>query len=238
MGSGHGSWVNALRPLLRARVYSDLLGLLQRVRAFFLRVSFVRRGISVAAGGTSGRDFGTRAQHCVGARHLLCSSHSFELEIRLHYPHRFLSHDHDVFDCCGMAFSEEASLKPLIARVLNSISFGWHWPKSFRDFWASSVVVISTSGSTRRVALTTTGRYQNTIDAMRRSGASSCPRKASQERVHFILEFFYGKNLQRPKYRRISAQAADAGGRSDSSCARNRDVRQFYSRRNGRRRPL
>jgi hypothetical protein len=84
----------------------------------------------------------------MGARHLLCSGHSFELEIRLHYPHRFLNHDHDVFDCCGMAFSEEASLKPLIARVLNSISFGWHWPKSFRDFWASSVVVISTSGST------------------------------------------------------------------------------------------
>jgi len=25
----------------------------------------------------------------------------------------------------GMAFSEEASLKPLIARVLNSVSFGW-----------------------------------------------------------------------------------------------------------------
>jgi hypothetical protein len=47
-----------------------------------------------------------------------------------------------------MAFSEEASLKPLIARALNSISFGWHWPKSFRDFLASSVAVISTSGST------------------------------------------------------------------------------------------
>jgi hypothetical protein len=48
-----------------------------------------------------------------------------------------------------MAFSEDASLKPLIARVLNSISFGWHWPKSFRDFLASSVVVIFTSGNTR-----------------------------------------------------------------------------------------
>src|ERR1017187_1689248 len=81
MGSGRGSWVNALRPLRRARVYPDLLGLLQRVRAFFLRVSFVRGGISVAAGRTSGRDFGTRAQHCVGARHLLCSSQSFELEM-------------------------------------------------------------------------------------------------------------------------------------------------------------
>jgi len=34
---------------------------------FFLRVSFVRGGISVASGGPSGRDFGTRAQRCVGA---------------------------------------------------------------------------------------------------------------------------------------------------------------------------
>src|ERR1039458_4492869 len=106
MGSGRGSWVNALRPLRRARVYPDLLGLLQRVRAFFLRVSFVRGGISVAAGRTSGRDFGTRAQHCVGARHLLCSSHSFELEIRLHYPHRFLNPDYSVFDCGRVAVGE------------------------------------------------------------------------------------------------------------------------------------
>src|SRR5438445_13520583 len=88
------------------------------------------------------------------------------------------------------------------------------------------------------MALTRTDRYQNTIDAMRRSGASSCPRKALREGVRFIQEFSYAKNLQRPKYRRISAQAADAGGGGDSSCARNRDVRQFYSRRNRRRRPL
>src|ERR1700731_4840701 len=108
MGSGRGSWVNALRPLRRARVYPDLLGLLQRVRAFCLRVSFVRGGISVAAGGTSGRDFGTRAQHCVGARHLLCRSHSFELEIRLHHPHRFLNPDYSVFDCGGVALSDDS----------------------------------------------------------------------------------------------------------------------------------
>jgi hypothetical protein len=62
--------------------------------------------------------------HCVGARHLLCSGHSFELEIRLHYPHRFLNHDHNVFDCCGMAFSEEASLKPLIVRC-SELYFFW-----------------------------------------------------------------------------------------------------------------
>src|ERR1700693_2465593 len=106
MGSGRGSWANALRPLRRARVYPDLLGLLQRVRAFFLCVSFVRGGISVAAWRTSRRDFGTRAQHCVGARHLLCSSHSFELEIRLHHSHRFLNPDYSVFDCGGVAFRE------------------------------------------------------------------------------------------------------------------------------------
>ena len=107
MGSGRGSWVNALRPLRRARVYPDLLGLLQRVRAFFLRVSFVRGGISVAAGRTSGRHFGTRAQHCVGARHLLCSRHSFELEIRLHDPHCFLNGDYSVFDWRDVALSED-----------------------------------------------------------------------------------------------------------------------------------
>ena len=89
------------------------MGLLQRVRAFFLRVSFVRGGISVAAGGTSGRDFGTRAKHCLGARHLLCSSHSFELEIRLHHPHRFLNRDHIMFDCGGMAFSEAGFNAPI-----------------------------------------------------------------------------------------------------------------------------
>jgi len=32
-------------------------------------------------------------------------------------------------------------------------------------------------------------------------GASSCRRKASQKRVRFVLEFPYGRNLQRPKYR-------------------------------------
>ena len=107
MGSGRGSWVNALRPLRRARVYPDLLGLLQRVRAFFLRVSFVRGGISVAAGRTSARDFVTRAQHCVGARHLLCRSHSCELEICLHHPHRLLSRNYSVFGCGCVALSKD-----------------------------------------------------------------------------------------------------------------------------------
>src|SRR2546429_3481465 len=36
---------------------------------------------------------------------------SFELEIRFHHPYRFLNHYHDVFDCCGMACSEEANLR-------------------------------------------------------------------------------------------------------------------------------
>src|SRR6202162_1794848 len=125
MGSGRGSWANALRPLRRARVHPDLLGLLQRVRAFFLRVSFVRGGISLAAGGTSGRHFGTRAQHCVGARHLLCSSHSFELEVRLHHPHRFLNPDYIVFDCRGMALSEAGfndSIAIITLSVLGALS--------------------------------------------------------------------------------------------------------------------
>jgi len=83
-----------------------LIGTSSARSGFFLRVSFVRGGISVAAGRTSGRDFGTRAQHRVGARHLLCSSHSFELEIRLHHPHRFLNPDYNVFDCGRVALGE------------------------------------------------------------------------------------------------------------------------------------
>src|SRR5438105_800185 len=79
----------------------------------FLCVSFARGGISVATGRTSGRDFGTGAKHCVGARHLLCSSHGIELEICLHYPHRFLSRDHIMFDCGGMAFSEAGFYAPI-----------------------------------------------------------------------------------------------------------------------------
>jgi hypothetical protein len=84
-----------------------LIGTSSARSGFFFRVSFVRGGISVAAGRTSGRDFGPRAQHCVGARHLLCSSHSFELEIRLHHPHRFLNPDYSVFDCGRVALSED-----------------------------------------------------------------------------------------------------------------------------------
>jgi len=107
MGSGRRSRINALGPLRRARVYPDLLGLLQRLRAFFLRVSSVRGGISVAAGRTSSGDYGTHAQHCVGARRLLCSRHSFELEIRFHYSYRFLDPDHHLFDCGRVALSED-----------------------------------------------------------------------------------------------------------------------------------
>jgi hypothetical protein len=47
---------------------------------------------------------------------LLCSSHSFELEIRLHHPHRFLNRDYIMFDCGGMAFSE-AVFDASIAKV-------------------------------------------------------------------------------------------------------------------------
>jgi hypothetical protein len=54
----------------------------------------------------------------VGARHLLCSSHSFELEIRLHHPHRFLNPDYSVFDCGGVALSED------------KLSFSWEGDRS------------------------------------------------------------------------------------------------------------
>jgi len=35
--------------------------------------------------------FAAVLKHCVGARHRLCSNHSFKLAIRLHYPHHFLN---------------------------------------------------------------------------------------------------------------------------------------------------
>jgi len=114
MGDGRGSWVMRSVHFDAQGFTRTYSGLLQRLRAFFLRVSFVRGGISVAAGRTSGRDFGKRAKHCVGARHLLCSSHSFELEIRLHHPHRFLNPDYSVFDCGGVAFSEAGFLCPAL----------------------------------------------------------------------------------------------------------------------------
>jgi hypothetical protein len=77
-----------------------------RIRAPIHRVSFVRSGCGLATGRTSSRDLRSRAQHCVGARHLLCSSHSVELEIHLHHPDRFLSPDYSVPDRCGVALSE------------------------------------------------------------------------------------------------------------------------------------
>ena len=80
----------------------------------------------MAAGRTSSRDFGTRAQHCVGARHLLCSSHSFELEIRLHHPHRFLNPDYSVFDCGGVVLRED------------KLSFSWEGDRS--DLGGSSAI--------------------------------------------------------------------------------------------------
>jgi succinate dehydrogenase/fumarate reductase cytochrome b subunit len=46
-------------------------------------------------------------QHCVGARHLLCNSQRFELEIRLHHPHSFLNPDYSVFDCGRVALSDD-----------------------------------------------------------------------------------------------------------------------------------
>src|ERR1700723_4402761 len=106
MGCGRGCWVNALGPLQCARLYPDVLGLLQRIRASVHRVSFVRSGCGLATGRTSVRDFGSCARHCVGARHLLCSSHSVELEIHFYHPDRFLSPHSCLPDRGGGALSE------------------------------------------------------------------------------------------------------------------------------------
>ena len=84
---------------------------------FFLRVSCVRGGTSVAAGRTSGRDFGTRAQHCVGARHLFCGSHSFQLEIRLHHPHCFLNpYSYSSREIWESKFPQQCDLKGIEVR--------------------------------------------------------------------------------------------------------------------------
>ena len=39
----------------------------------------------------------------------------------------------------GIAFSEEASLKPLISRVLNSVSFGWVLGLSLSAFFGEFI---------------------------------------------------------------------------------------------------
>jgi hypothetical protein len=73
---------------------------------FFSVFLLFAAGISVAAGATSGRDFGRRAQHCLGARRVLCCSHSFELEIHVYYANRVLNGDYSVFDCGDLAVGE------------------------------------------------------------------------------------------------------------------------------------
>ncbi len=73
--------------LLNASVPSALTcGTSSARSGFFLGVPFVRGGSVAAWGDLRQRDFGTRAQYCGGARHLLCGGHSFELEIRLYQP--------------------------------------------------------------------------------------------------------------------------------------------------------
>jgi hypothetical protein len=52
----------------------------------------------------SAGNFETRAGHRLGAGALLCSSHSTDLEIRLHHSPRFLNSDYRMFDCGGVAF--------------------------------------------------------------------------------------------------------------------------------------
>ena len=62
----------------------------------------------MAARRTSGGDSSARARHRLGARHLLCRCHRFELAVRLHHPHRLLSRNYSVFDCGRMALTEDS----------------------------------------------------------------------------------------------------------------------------------
>jgi len=85
---------------------------------FFLRVSFVHRGTGVAAGRLPAETLASMRRTAWALAISFARGYSFELETRLHHPHRFLNHDHHVFDCRVMAFSEETNLKPLVARIL------------------------------------------------------------------------------------------------------------------------
>ena len=82
-----------------------VLGPLRSGRILCRRAVSIRGDIGMAAGRSSGSDFGAHARHFVGVRTLLCRHHGCELEIPLHPAHRFLNRDYIVFDCGGMAFS-------------------------------------------------------------------------------------------------------------------------------------
>jgi hypothetical protein len=43
----------------------------------------------------------------VGFRSLLCRHHGSELEIPLYPPYRFFNRDYSVFDCGGVALSQD-----------------------------------------------------------------------------------------------------------------------------------
>ena len=50
---------------------------------------------------------GAHARSSVGACHLLCRRDNFELEILLYRACRICNRDYDVFDCGGVALSED-----------------------------------------------------------------------------------------------------------------------------------
>ena len=93
-GADTVSCAHALRTLQRARLHPHLLGLLQRLRTLFVRLSCVRGGIGLAAQQSTASDIGTSTRHCLGARYLLCRSHNRELEIRLPHPDHLLRPDY------------------------------------------------------------------------------------------------------------------------------------------------
>lgn len=156
-----------------------------------IRVSFVRGGMSVAVGRTSDRNSGKSAKHTVGAHYLLCSRYNLELEIRLHRPHRFLNPDYGVFDCGGVALSEDR------------LNFGWE----------ATGPILGGPSATRRAAGSTA-----TLVCPRKAGVFSeedFHRGKSQSPVAWIArrrETESGKPIDKAIFRMVS----ESPGRTES----------------------
>ena len=104
--------VDALLGLMRS-IHFDVQGVsrtywgpLRRGGVLGRGILSVRGGISVAVRRPSGRDFGNHARDRVGSRPLFCRHHVSELEVPLSSPCRLFNGDYSVFNCGGVAVSE------------------------------------------------------------------------------------------------------------------------------------
>jgi len=107
----------------------------------------------VAAGGISGRDFETRAQHCLDARHLLCRGHGFELEIRLHHPNSFFDPDYSVSGCGGVALIEDRLNREQVPGVCNDTVEKAMWLRRTQSRGVGLTAARTPSGSRNRTGL-------------------------------------------------------------------------------------